>query len=141
VHRNSLYKVFGSKRGLYLAALRWHLRHQVQPLLARLSTAPDPAQALREALAGTDLNLLLLALAERAPADPEVAEETGSILRDLDAAVSHALLGATPEDGTPSPLASALTATLLGLQLRARAGTGSSEAGAVLLDRIRQPQP
>jgi TetR/AcrR family transcriptional repressor of nem operon len=31
VQRNSLYKVFGGKRGLYLAALRWHLEHQVHP--------------------------------------------------------------------------------------------------------------
>ncbi|WP_280194396.1 TetR/AcrR family transcriptional regulator, partial [Nocardia farcinica] len=31
VHRNSLYKVFGSKRGLYLAALRWYVEHRLRP--------------------------------------------------------------------------------------------------------------
>lgn len=145
VHRNSLYKVFGSKRGLYLAALRWNLRHQVEPLLARLNTAPDPARALRETLAASDedadLGLLLLAVVERAPADPEVAEEIGSVLRELDAAVSHALGTVTAADDTPSALAGALTATLLGLRLRARAGAASSQAGALLFDRIHQPQP
>jgi TetR/AcrR family transcriptional regulator, transcriptional repressor for nem operon len=33
VHRNSLYKTFGSKRGLYLAALRRHLEQDVWPLV------------------------------------------------------------------------------------------------------------
>src|SRR5690242_8879114 len=72
VHRNSLYKVFGSKRGLYLAALRWHLEHQVRPLLATVAAAADPARAMREALSadGTPaLDLLLLAMVERAPVD------------------------------------------------------------------------
>jgi TetR/AcrR family transcriptional repressor of nem operon len=39
VHRNSLYKTFGSKRGLYLAALRWYLEHEVPPLAERLEPA------------------------------------------------------------------------------------------------------
>ena len=44
VHRNSLYKTFGSKRGLYLTALRWYLRNELAPLL---DTAPDTAALLR----------------------------------------------------------------------------------------------
>ncbi len=98
VHRNSLYKVFGSKRGLYLAALSHHLQHQLTPLVARLRADPaaDP---------GDDLDLLLLALVERAPADAEVAAMIDEALHDLDDAV-----------GGPSA-----TATLLGLRLRARA--------------------
>lgn len=110
IHRNSLYKTFGSKRGLYLTTLRWHLRHRVRPLLARLGAAADPAQAL--AVAGSpELGLLLLAAVDRAPVDAEVAEEVAGILRDFDAAV----------DGAPSSgPAGALTATILGLHLRAR---------------------
>src|SRR5215218_1639371 len=76
VHRNSLYKTFGSKRGLYLAALRWHLTHQLRPLLATVAAAPDMAEALRLALsadARADLGLVLLATVERAPEDREVA--------------------------------------------------------------------
>ena len=81
VHRNSLYNVFGSKRGLYLAALRWHLEHQVDPFRT----------------AGPELDLLLLAAVERAPADPEVAAAIGAVLHDFDAALgpggTDALLG------------------------------------------------
>lgn len=53
IHRGSLYQTFGSKRGLWLRALRAHV----------------------EALAGPDddLTLLLRAAIERAPTDPETA--------------------------------------------------------------------
>jgi TetR/AcrR family transcriptional repressor of nem operon len=146
VHRNSLYKVFGSKRGLYLAALRWHLEHQVRPLLANMSATPDPAQVLRDTLvandANSDLDLLLMAVVERAPVDPEVAEEITRTLQDFDAAVDLALHTAASGDGTPSELAYALVATILGLRLRARTSPSPSpnSAGSVLFDRIHQPR-
>jgi AcrR family transcriptional regulator len=91
VHRNSLYQTFGSKRGLYLRALRWHLDHQVRPAL------PTGAET-------ADLDFLLLAATERAPEDPEVASEITRILAELDDALS------------PST-----TDSLLGRRLRARA--------------------
>jgi AcrR family transcriptional regulator len=103
VHRNSLYTVFGSKRGLYLAALRLHLDQKINPLLVRMKAADRPQQVA--AAAGPELDLLLLAAVERAPADPEVAASVGAVLHEFDAA-----LGA---DGT---------ATLLGQRLRARIG-------------------
>src|SRR5689334_21508802 len=62
VHRNSLYQTFGSKRGLYLAALRRHREHEV-PALAAWLTAGRPAAD------EAGLDLLLLAAAERAPVD------------------------------------------------------------------------
>ncbi|WP_406108700.1 TetR/AcrR family transcriptional regulator [Micromonospora globbae] len=144
VHRNSLYKAFGSKRGLYLAALRWHLEHQVRPLLAKINAAPDPTRALRDMFvadtAGHDLDLLLLAVAERAPVDSEVAEEVARTMRDFDTAIARTLGGgaATADDG-PSPLAYALTAAILGLRLRIRIGVEAVDAGSVLFDRIHQP--
>ncbi|MDX3692315.1 TetR/AcrR family transcriptional regulator [Streptomyces europaeiscabiei] len=144
VHRNSLYKVFGSKRGLYLAALRWHLEHQVRPLLAEVGAAPDPAQALRDMLAADDgnpdLDLLLLAAVERAPVDPEVAEEVARTMRDFDAAMDLALRGTAIAGGAPAELAYTLTATILGLRIRARTGAGAAGAGAILFDRIHQPR-
>src|SRR4051794_37257028 len=75
VHRNSLYQVFGSKRGLYLRALRWSLQEQVRPLLRRADS--DGLAAL---IGEPGLDLLLLAAAERAPEDPEVAQEVGAVL-------------------------------------------------------------
>ncbi|SCF18619.1 transcriptional regulator, TetR family [Micromonospora viridifaciens] len=146
VHRNSLYKVFGSKRGLYLAALRWHLEHRVRPLLAKVGAAPDPTQALRDMFvadtASPDLDLLLLAVVERAPVDSEVAEEVARTMRDFDAAIDLTLGDGGPvADDAPSPLAYALTAAILGLRLRVRTGVDAAGVGAVLFDRIHQPQP
>ena len=91
VHRNSLYQTFGSKRGLYLRALRWHLEHEIRPALPT-----DPRAA--------PLDFLLLAAVEQAPVDPEVAAEITRILTEFDEALS------APE-----------TAELLGQRLRARA--------------------
>ncbi|WP_106186386.1 TetR/AcrR family transcriptional regulator [Umezawaea tangerina] len=124
VHRNSLYKTFGSKRGLYLVALRRHLADDVGPLVDALAAAPDVATALR-LMADADLGLLLLAAVDRAPADDEVATEVTSALAALDQAVAAAL-------GVPADLASAITAAALGLRLRG----DPEEAGAALARRL-----
>jgi TetR/AcrR family transcriptional repressor of nem operon len=122
VHRNSLYKTFGSKRGLYLVALRWHLEHEVRPLAAAMGRAGGPAEAARLAAdAGAGLDFLLLAAVERAPVDPEVAAEVTRALNAVDDALRDVLAA---EPG--SPPASAFTATLLGLRLRAKAGVDPS---------------
>ncbi|WP_328826057.1 TetR/AcrR family transcriptional regulator [Streptomyces sp. NBC_00252] len=110
VHRNSLYKTFGSKRGLYLMALRRHLTDDVRPLLDALVGASDAAAALR-LVTSADLRLLLLATIERAPADEEVASEVTAALAAVDQAISDAL-------GVPADLAAALTAAALGILLR-----------------------
>jgi len=110
VHRNSLYKTFGSKRGLYLAALRRHVEHEVPDLAASLGRAGDFAEAVRLASdIGAGLDFLLLAAVERAPVDAEVAVEVTRALDVVDAALG------TVADVPPA------TATLLGLRLRAKA--------------------
>jgi TetR/AcrR family transcriptional regulator, transcriptional repressor for nem operon len=112
VHRNSLYKTFGSKRGLYLTALRWYLEHDLEPLLA--AATGDGRDAL---LAGGALDLLLLAAVEQAPSDAEVATLIGGALTRLDAALG-------PDRATE----------LLGLRLRARVSastTGSSTSSFI----------
>src|SRR3954452_17041415 len=69
VHRNSLYKTFGSKRGLYLAALRHSVEHDVTLLLARIGAAGSLPAAVEAATATRTgeigLDLLLLAPVER----------------------------------------------------------------------------
>ena len=95
VHRGTLYNTFGSKRGVYLAALRHHVEH-------------DVAEAARRAAGdGPDLGLLLMAMVERAPVDPEVAAETDRALSLLD------------ETGD--------AVSVLGLLLRARATANQAE--------------
>ena len=110
VHRNSLYKTFGSKRGLYLVALRRHLADDVHPLVDALAGASDAASALR-LVTSADLGLLLLAAVERAPADEEVAAEVAAALVSVDQAIADAL-------GVPADLAAALTSAALGILLR-----------------------
>ncbi|GHH63395.1 hypothetical protein GCM10018781_12770 [Kitasatospora indigofera] len=137
VHRGSLYKVFGSKRGLYLAALRRHLDQEVLPTAAALATATDLAGLLTRAVAAYDggpaAGFLLLAAAERAPADPEVAALVEEGLAALDTAVA-AVLGtaAAPPGGPADGLAGILGAAVLGLRLRARAAGTPPPAEAVL---------
>ncbi|MCM3810961.1 TetR/AcrR family transcriptional regulator [Streptomyces sp. DR7-3] len=110
VHRNSLYKTFGSKRGLYLIALRRHLTDDVRPLLDALAGESDAAAALR-LVTSADLGLLLLAAIERAPVDEEVASEVAAALTAIDQAIADAL-------GVPADMATALTAAALGILLR-----------------------
>ncbi|GAA2581750.1 helix-turn-helix domain-containing protein [Winogradskya consettensis] len=86
VHRGSLYKTFGSKRGLYLSALRHHIDGDVTRVAGEISAAP-PGQAVERALAGgAGLGFLLLAATERAAADDEVAAEVSRALDVLDQA-------------------------------------------------------
>ncbi|MEV0676920.1 helix-turn-helix domain-containing protein [Actinosynnema sp. NPDC050436] len=126
VHRNSLYKTFGSKRGLYLAALRRHLADDVRPLAGALASAPDAETALR-LVTSADLGLLLLAAVDRAPADEEVAAEVAAALAAVDQAVADAL-------GTTTALAAALTAAALGLRLR-----GDPDGARTALSRRLDP--
>jgi TetR/AcrR family transcriptional regulator, transcriptional repressor for nem operon len=106
VHRGSLYKTFGSKRGLYLRALRRHVDEDVSALARAVATARDQAQAVGLVLAaGPRLGMLFHAMVERAPVDPDAAAETTRALALLDAATE----------------AEGLTALALGQLLRRRA--------------------
>jgi AcrR family transcriptional regulator len=124
VHRNSLYKTFGSKRGLYLIALRRHLTDDLRPLLDALAEASDATTALR-LVTSADLGLMLLAVIERAPVDEEVASEVTAALAAIDRAIADAL-------GVPADLATALTAAALGILLRG----GPDNATTALTQRL-----
>jgi TetR/AcrR family transcriptional repressor of nem operon len=141
VHRNSLYKTFGSKRGLYLTALRWHVEHEIGPLLADIASAADARQAMTIALtagqAGTGLDLLLLAAVERAPVDAEVASVVAMALAGLDEALHRAqAAGGRCADGGAAVPAGVLTAELLGLRLRTRVGAADKGVPSATASRI-----
>ncbi|MFG2692306.1 TetR/AcrR family transcriptional regulator [Kitasatospora sp. NPDC051984] len=131
VHRGSLYKAFGSKRGLYLAALRHHLADEVLPTVAALTVTSGPKEALGQAAGGFDggaaAGLLLSAAVERAPEDPDVAALVADGLHALERALATVL--GEPVD---SPLVEALGASVLGLRLRDRALGPAASAQAVL---------
>jgi TetR/AcrR family transcriptional repressor of nem operon len=115
IHRGSLYKVFGSKRGLHMTALRNHLDHEIHPTTAAIAALTDPTQALTAAIASYDngpaAGLLLLAAAERAPRDPEVAALVAEGITALEDALR-------PSHGDAAPQ---LASTVLGTRLRIRA--------------------
>lgn len=113
VHRNSLYKAFGSKRGLYLAALRWHLEHHLPPLADQLAAGTDGVDQ-------SALDLLLLAAVERAPIDAEVAALVAQAWQTLDRALQRA-----PATAAGGPRVTALS-VLLGERLRARATSAAT---------------
>ena len=128
VHRGSLYKAFGSKRGLYLTALRRHLDQEVLPAAEAVGAARDLPGALAQAVAGFDAGpaagFLLLAAAERAQEDAEVAALVDEGLAALDRALGLVLASAGPGEPAERPagegLAAVLGATVLGLRLRGR---------------------
>lgn len=92
LHRGSLYKAFGSKRGLFVAALR------------QAGTGDD--------LSDDGLDLVLVALLELAPVDDEVREVTRSLLlkippADLADTLGSRLMnraGISPSVGDAEPL-------------------------------------
>ncbi|GAA2386071.1 helix-turn-helix domain-containing protein [Streptomyces glaucosporus] len=135
VHRGSLYKVFGSKRGLYLTALRRHLDRHVLPLAGRVAAAPDPVRALTAAAdaydSGPAAGLLLLAQAETAHRDPEVAALTAEGFGALEEAIAAVLAASDGPAAEAGPdLARALTAAVLGLRLRSRTADAAAGPGA-----------
>ncbi len=137
VHRGSLYKVFGSKRGLYLTALRRHLDQEVLPLAEAVAAAPGLAVALAQAVAAYDggeaAGFLLLAAAERAPEDPEAAGLVAEGIVALDRAITQVLIAGGGEPGEQTEaLAGILGATVLGLRLRGRSLSPTPPAEAVL---------
>jgi TetR/AcrR family transcriptional repressor of nem operon len=118
VHRHSLYRTFGSKRGLYLAALRWQTENRLEPALAEAAAAGGLEPLNRALLRGRDaLDLVLIAAVEQAPRDPEVAAEVDRAFAAIDKAVARAL---GEDHATGSPVAET-TAAILGLRLRAKA--------------------
>ncbi|MFC0598337.1 TetR/AcrR family transcriptional regulator [Streptomyces palmae] len=144
VHRNSLYKTFGSKRGLYLAALKWSLDHEVAAVAERLAQAGGHVAETREiaadAVTGTALDLVLLAAVERAPVDAEVARLVGEAFATLDRAFGDA--GRVADNGEATTVPAATTALLIGLRTRARSGTTDTDiaqVGAALAQHLGRP--
>ena len=99
LHRGSLYKAFGSKRGIFLAALQ-HLVRDELPVAA----------ADTDALIVADmLDLLLVAALELGPRDQQVRE----MVQRACVLLAERRTGSQPEE----------PATLLGRRLLQRAGT------------------
>lgn len=106
LHRGSLYNAYGSKRGLFLAALRHHLDAllAVPGLATGTSSAAEGENAELQSIdRSLSLDLLLVAAVERGPVDSEVAELVRTTLERLDGAL---VAGA---QAPPAPVGPALT--------------------------------
>lgn len=117
LHRGSLYKAFGSKRGLFLAALEDYVRSTLPAVLQR---ALDGAgNAVDQLTSGGELDLLLVAAVERGASDPQVSALVAQALAQLDrvAAGSGRQASVSGDNGGG--------ATILGIRLRRRLVTTS----------------
>ena len=85
VHRASLYKAFGSKRGLYLAAVRQQVEAAARSALATTAEADlaDPAGAIPEVDAMPEVDALVKIALDQGREDPEVAAEVARGLAAL----------------------------------------------------------
>lgn len=105
VHRGSLYNAFGSKRGLFVAVLRHHIRTRLAPL----SPTPDrparrPDELAQTLSRGPDLDLLLVAAIERGHGDAEVASLLRAALNLLDDALAEHVSVSDPRPAADRPV-------------------------------------
>ncbi len=109
LHRGSLYKEFGSKRGLFLAVLQEYVQSTLPTAIqAAVSGQGDATDTLT---IGTDLDLLLIAAVERGHTDVEVAALVGQALTQLDD---------VPQTGVKSPPSARRATAILGERLDRR---------------------
>ncbi|WP_372698586.1 TetR/AcrR family transcriptional regulator [Arthrobacter sp. JSM 101049] len=109
--RSSLYNAFGSKRGLFDAAVQSYLDEVVRPRLAALAAAPTGAEGLRgyfdsiaEAVLGSAGGqqrgcLLLAAASGRSGQDDEVRSAVDAYRAEVTGAFAAALLRDVPAAG------------------------------------------
>lgn len=128
----SLYAAFGSKEGLYLAALDLYRQRYAVPLIDLLRSHGDARAVIREVFVGTideiardgrRLACLIVAGAtERARNDRQVAERLLATTRSLESALFDLLAegqlrGHIPSDRSPADLAGFLVSSLQGLRV------------------------
>ncbi|WP_422771901.1 TetR/AcrR family transcriptional regulator [Plantactinospora sp. WMMC1484] len=128
----SLYAAFGSKDGLYLAALDLYRQRYAAPLTDLLRAGQDARAVIREVFVGVvddivqdgrrQACLIVGAATERAHRDGRVAERLRATTQSLEAALFDTIAEAQlrnqiPADRSPAELATFLVTTLQGLRV------------------------
>jgi TetR/AcrR family transcriptional repressor of nem operon len=155
IGRGSLYAAFGSKDGLFQAALARYRQDQAQPLLDALASAPDIRTALRQLLGGVVAKavaderrrgcLVVNSATERIPHDAGTAAAVRGVLASIREAIEDALrraqqrgeLGAAKD---PQALAGFFLTFMNGLRVAAKVDpdghslSRSVEAALTILD-------
>ena len=112
LHRGSLYKAFGSKRGLFLTVLADYVGSVLPAAIdAAVDSELDDVEALTT---GSALDLLLVAAIERGHSDAQVAALVKKALAQLESRPGRQ----SPESGHAAGQARA--ATMLGTRLQRR---------------------
>ena len=86
VHRASLYKAFGSKRGLFVATLQHHGEHALAELTSELASCPSVEDRIALASGSDAIDLLLVASLVRG-SDSQIAHLIAMGLARLGSAV------------------------------------------------------
>ncbi|MEW1773657.1 TetR/AcrR family transcriptional regulator [Streptomyces sp. NPDC086777] len=132
VGRGSLYAAFGSKEGLYLAAMDRYREKHALPLIGILRSGAPARELVREVLLGTvdvivqdgsrRACLIVGAAMERISHDPTVAAHVRATTTSLEDALFEVIVearskGELPAGRSPRDLARYLIATLHGLRV------------------------
>jgi TetR/AcrR family transcriptional repressor of nem operon len=135
IGRGSLYAAFGSKDGLYRAALERYRQDLAGPMLRALSAGGDVRAALRGVLTGLVADaiaderrrgcMVVNATAERVPHDPVTSRTVRDVLQAIEDALAEALSaarerGELPSGKDPLALAGFLVIWINGLRVSAK---------------------
>lgn len=155
IGRGSLYAAFGSKNGLFQAALARYRQEQAQPLLDALASDADIRTALRQLLGGVVAKavaderrrgcLVVNSATERIPHDADTAAAVRRVLASIREAIEDALRRAQQRGDLragkePRALAGFFVTFMNGLRVAAKADpderslTSSVEAALTVLD-------
>jgi TetR/AcrR family transcriptional repressor of nem operon len=153
--RQSLYKTFGDKRGLYLKALESYGRSEIDAKLALLAADGSPVENLRTLIRGMaslavacpdDGCLTVTAMVETRD-DPEALAVVAAQVERLESGILATLvraqeLGEIRADASAQQLARAVTTAIYGMGLLVRLpGSGSRIAAQVsfLIAAVEEP--
>lgn len=133
LRKQSLYRAFGDKRAMYLAALRDYDMQEVAEATRMLRAPGTAAQRIdtllaaiiEQALATGDRRgcLLCNASVDQAPVDPPTSELVGRMMRRFLGAIEQCLNAHhRPGDAQATPLACAVLAGYFGIRVMIKAG-------------------
>ena len=157
LRKQSLYRLFGDKKGMYLAALEHYGSHEIAAAVALLSAGGSAAErfagllsaVVADAAAGRERLGCFLAFAtvERAQRDADTARAVERLVATLRAAFEDALAASPPFDkdaSLRSRTAARLLAGFFGLKVLLKANADAEtlgEAVAGMLETIAAARP
>ena len=121
IGRGSIYDTFGSKRGLFMSALRFYIERYEARLREIVDQSPTPAAALRGMFVGAvnDCGLIVRTAVELAAHDDEIERIVAEVWREAEHLFSMLIeegqsAGEIAEHVDPIPTARALLGLCLG---------------------------